>query len=125
MAAKRPAARQATSGTVAAQLMDAKKPRAKRGVKAGLKDGETRVTCVLTDDQSQVLHDWAKTNNRTFREITMAMADRYIAEVIKPYADEGHKLRRQAGVEPPASYADFYEGGAADDMLDKYDTYAR
>lgn len=122
--AHKPAARKATGGDMAAQLIQAKAPRPKKGVKAGLKDGETRVTCVLTDDQSQVLHDWAKTNNRTFREITLAMANRYIAEVIKPYAEQGHRLRRQAGVEPPATYTDFYEDAGTDDMLDAFDTFA-
>lgn len=125
MATGRPAARKATSGDVAAQLIQQKAPRAKRGVKAGLKDGETRVTCVLTEDQSKVLHDFAKTNGRTFREVTMAMADRYIAEVIKPYAEAGHRLRRQPGVEPPETYVDFYEDTDTDDVVDMFDSFMR
>jgi hypothetical protein len=72
-----------------------------------------------------VLHDWAKTNNRTFREITMAMASRYIAEVIKPYAESGHKLRAQAGQVPPATYADYYESATMDDLLADFDKYAQ
>lgn len=124
MAQRKQARGIATTATTADKLID-RAPRAKRGVKAGLKDGETRVTCVLTDDQNQILHDWAKQNNRTFREVTMAMAERYIAEVIQPFAESGRKLRAQAGKVPPATYADYYEDDTTADMLADFDQYAR
>ena len=80
---------------------------ATKGVKAGLKQGETRITCVFREDQSQVLHDWAKTTGRTFREVCLAMAERYIDEVIRKAAGEGLTLKHGAK-EPPEAYADLY-----------------
>ena len=80
----------------------------RRGVKAGLRQGETRITCIYREDQSQVLHDWAKTTGRTFREVCLAMADRYIEEVIKP-ATSGDRKLRKGKAEPPEAYADLYE----------------
>ena len=86
---------------------------AKKGVKAGLRPGETRITCIYRDDQSQVLHDWAKTTGRTFREVCLAMADRYIEEVIRPATSGKKKLKRTS--EPPEAYIDLYETEASAD----------
>lgn len=86
---------------------------AKSGVKAGLREGETRITCIYREDQSQVLHDWAKTTGRTFREVCLAMADRYIEEVIRPATSGERKLKRTG--EPPEAYADLYEMEASAD----------
>ena len=80
----------------------------KRGVKAGLREGETRITCIYREDQSQVLHDWAKTTGRTFREVCLAMAGRYIEEVVRP-ATSGDRKLKVGKVEPPEAYADLYE----------------
>ena len=92
---------------------------ATRGAKTGLKQGETRVTCILREDQSQVLHDWARTTGRTFREITLAMAERYIEEVIREAASVGLNVR-QGAKEPPEAYADLY--GDAPDQWAKFFT---
>lgn len=119
--AQKPTARRATDPNAALLgSMGASTPRPRKGVKAGLRDGESRITCVLKDEQSQVLHDWAKTTGRTFREITLAMADRYIAEVIEQYGRDGGKLKRQ-GVEPPATYAHLYaEDETEEDEFARY-----
>lgn len=79
----------------------------KKGVRTGLKQGETRVTCIFTEEQNQVLHDWCKTTGRTFREVCLAMATHYIDTVIREAANEGLHLRRGAK-EPPEAYADLY-----------------
>lgn len=86
-----------------------KAPRAKRGVKAGLKDGETRVTCVMTDDMSQVLHDFAKTYGKTFREVTMKMADSYIETYVRRSIEKDGKMRTVRGAKPPIDYEYLYE----------------
>lgn len=79
---------------------------ATKGVKAGLKPGETRITCIYRDEQGQVLHDWAKTTGRTFREVCLAMADHYIEEVIRPATSGDRKLKAKGDV--PEEYADLY-----------------
>lgn len=103
-------AKGAPRNAAAALLADQKpaeyKP-AKSGVKAGLREGETRITCIYREDQSQVLHDWAKTTGRTFREVCLAMADAYIEEVIRPATSGDRKLK--AKDEPPKEYADMYQ----------------
>ena len=96
-----------------------KEERPKKGVKAGLREGESRVTCVLSDAQNQVLHDWAKTTGRTFREVTISMADKYIADVIAAAAKDGVKLERGEN-EPPEQYADLYKADAAEDKFARY-----
>lgn len=94
--------------------------KAKRhGVKAGLKQGETRVTCIFTDDMNKVLHDWAKTTGRTFREVTMAMGERYIDEVIRQAAADGLKLNASRGV-VPEEYAELYTDEEAPDPFSRY-----
>ena len=94
--------------------------RAKRGVRAGLREGEVRVTCIFTDAQNRLLHDWAKTTGRTFREVAMAMADLYVSQTIKGYVDGGGKLKRSAGSEPPTGYESFYEEETGEDPFAKY-----
>lgn len=79
-----------------------------RGVNAGLRQGETRITCIYRKDQNRVLHDWAKTTGHTFREVCLAMADRYIDEVVRPATSGDFKLRR-GKEEPPEAYADLYD----------------
>ena len=86
---------------------------AKRGVNAGLRQGETRITCIYRQDQSQVLHDWAKTTGRTFRQVCLAMADRYIEEVIRPATSGDHKLINTGDV--PEAYADMYDAETPDE----------
>lgn len=114
------AARVATDANAAILNSFAKKDeRPKTGVKAGLREGESRVTCVLSDAQNAVLHDWAKTTGRTFREVTMSMADRYIEEVIAAAAKDGVKLER-GEKEPPEAYADLYKADAEEDKFARY-----
>lgn len=86
---------------------------AKRGVNAGLRQGETRITCIYRQDQSQVLHDWAKTTGRTFREVCLAMADKYIEEVIRPATSGDRKLINTGDV--PEAYADMYDAETPDE----------
>lgn len=86
---------------------------AKKGVNAGLRKGETRITCIYRQDQSQVLHDWAKTTGRTFREVCIAMADRYIDEVIRPATSGDRKLNNTGDV--PEAYADLYDTETPDE----------
>lgn len=90
---------------------------AKKGVNAGLKQGETRITCIFRQDQSHVLHAWAKTTGHTFREVCLAMADRYIEEVIRPATSGDRKLKRGTA-EPPETYADLYD--ATPDMWEQF-----
>lgn len=99
------------------QADDYKPP--KSGVKAGLREGETRITCIFTDEQSQLLHDWAKTTGRTFREVCLAMADRYIDEVIFMATDDGVRLKR-GDKEPPERYVSIYEAEDAEDKFARY-----
>lgn len=99
------APRNAAAALLQEQRADEYKP-AKKGVNAGLREGETRITCIYRQDQSRVLHDWAKTTGRTFREVCLAMADRYIEEVIRPATSGDHKLKTTG--EPPEAYADLY-----------------
>lgn len=113
------AARVATDANAAILNSFAKTDKPKTGVKAGLRVGESRVTCVLSDDQNQILHDWAKTTGRTFREVTMAMADRYIEEVIAAAAKDGVKLER-GEKEPPEAYANLYKDDASEDKFARY-----
>lgn len=114
-------ARTATDANAAILSSFAKKEeRPKKGVKVGLRLGETRVTCVLSDAQNQVLHDWAKTTGRTFREVTMAMADKYIGEVIGgAFAASGGKLKR-GEKEPPEEFAQLYETEADEDEFAEF-----
>ena len=101
-------------------LSSTESKRAKRGVRAGLRSGETRVTCIFTDEQNRILHDWARTTGRTFREVTMAIADLYINATVKGYVDGGGKLKRDPDSEPPAGYEHFYEEEAGEDPFAKY-----
>ena len=85
----------------------------KKGVKAGLRQGETRITCIFRDDQNQVIHDWARTTGRSFREVTIAMADYYIDNVVRRAAKDGKCLiSREA--ELPEAYADLYDTNVSD-----------
>lgn len=113
------AARVATDANAAILNSFAKTDKPKTGVKAGLREGESRVTCVLTDEQNQLLHDWAKTTGRTFREVTMSMAYKYIDEVIAMAVDDGMKLER-GEKEPPERYADWYKDDASEDKFARY-----
>ena len=79
---------------------------AKNGVRANLREGELRVTCVIREDQSKVLHDWGKTAGRTFREVCISMAEHYITNVISVAAAK-HKLNCTDG-NPPEDYAYLY-----------------
>jgi len=97
-----------------------KTERPKTGVKAGLRVGESRVTCVMADDQNELLHDWAHMTGRTFREVTMAMADLYIEQVIGKFAEDGGKVKRNPDKEPPERFAHLYEDEAAADEFAKY-----
>lgn len=99
-------AEESTATVVTSYGEPAYKP-AKRGNNAGLRQGETRITCIFRKDQSQVLHDWAKTTGHTFREVCLSMAERYIDEVIQPAVQGDRKLKR-GKVEPPEVYADLY-----------------
>lgn len=83
------------------------------GVKAGLREGETRITCIFREDQSQVLHDWAKTTGRTFREVCIAMADAYIENTIRPATSGNRKLNNTGTV--PEAYADMYDAETPDE----------
>jgi len=91
----------------------------RHGVKAGLKQDEIRVTCIFTDDMNKVLHDWAKTTGRTFKEVTMVMCERYIDEVIRQAASDGLKLNAADG-QIPADYADLYKDETAPDPFSRY-----
>ena len=86
---------------------------AKHGVKAGLREGETRVTCVFREDENRVLHDWAKTTGRTFREVCLAMCGTYIETVIKRAAEDGVRLNSYSEM-PPSNFTDLYEVIGAD-----------
>lgn len=79
------------------------------GVRVGLRPGELRVTCVLSDIQNDLLHAWSATSGRTFRQVTMAMADFYIENVIGMAVRDGVKLKRSEGKEPPVDYSEWYE----------------
>lgn len=116
----KPTARAATdpNAVMIGNLKKADRP--KTGVKAGLREGESRVTCVMHDDQNELLHDWAKMTGRTFREVTIAMADLYIEQVIGKFAEDGGKVKRNPDKEPPARYADLYADDATEDKFAKY-----
>ena len=86
---------------------------ATKGVKAGLKAGESRITCIFRDEQSKVLHDWAKTTGRTFREVCLAMADHYIENVIRPATSGERKLKAKG--DAPETYADMYDTDTPDE----------
>lgn len=117
----KPTARAATDANAAILgNLKQKNGRPKSGAKAGLREGESRVTCVMADDQSELLHDWARMTGRTFREVTMAMADLYIEQVIGKYVSDGGKVERNKDKEPPEKYADMYEDGAAEDKFARY-----
>jgi hypothetical protein len=117
----KPAARRAADpNEVLLQSLDTSNKRAKRGVRAGLRDGETRVTCIFTDEQNTLLHDWAKTTGRTFREVTMAMADLYVREVVSGYVDGGGRLKLGKDQQPPKGYESYYEEDAGEDPFAKY-----
>ena len=94
--------------------------RAKRGVRAGLREGEVRVTCIFTEEQNAVLHDWARTTGRTFREVTMAMADLYINTTVKGYVDGGGKLKLGKDQQPTNGYESFYDDTSQEDPFAKY-----
>ena len=87
---------------------------AKHGVKAGLREGETRVTCVFKEDETRVLHDWAKTTGRTFREVCLAMCGTYIETVIKRAAEDGVRLNLSDNEMPPSNFTYLYESVGAD-----------
>ena len=80
---------------------------AKSGNNAGLRQGETRITCIFRQDHSKVLHDWAKSTGHTFREVCLMMADRYIEEVVRPATRGERKLKNTGDV--PEAYADMYD----------------
>ena len=80
---------------------------ATKGVKAGLKQGETRTTCIFRDEQSRVLHDWAKTTGRTFREVCLSMAHLYIEQVVRPATSGDRKLINTGDI--PEAYAEMYD----------------
>ena len=61
---------------------------------AGLRQGDVRVTCVLTEEQAQILRDFAKTAGVTFREVCQSMASKYIDVVVRPQCAKGLRLRR-------------------------------
>lgn len=113
----KPTARRATDPNAA--LLGNMGQTKRKGVKAGLKKNETRVTCIFTDDMNKVLHDWAKTTGRTFREVTLAMADRYIDEVIRKAAADGLKLNAPSG-ETPEDYKDLYQDEEKPDPFSRY-----
>ncbi len=87
-------------------------------VKTGLREGETRVTCIFTDEQNQVLHDWAKTTGHTFREVCLAMADNYIESTIRLATKKKGGLTCPALTTPPDEYADLYKGWHNDEWAE-------
>lgn len=90
----------------------------KQGVKAGLREGETRVTCVFGEDENQVLHDWARLTRRTFREVCVAMVQSYIDGTISgALARTGTKLIATNGRDVPKAYIHFYNDGDGDDDM--------
>ncbi len=91
------------------------------GARSGLRDGETRVTIVLSDDLNAVLHDWARASGRTWREVCMVMAMRYVTDVVGAWVKDGHRLRRKDGEPIPEAFADYYDDGP--DEIAKYDPY--
>ena len=100
------APRNAAAALLATQQATTEYQPPKSGVKAGLREGETRITCIMREDQSQVLHDWAKTTGRTFREVCLAMADHYIEDVIRPATSGDRKLKTKD--KQPEAYTDLY-----------------
>ena len=127
MAKSKPEARTATDPNAALlgnmrKSVEERSEKPTNGVRKGLRDGELRVTCILGEQQNEVLHDWAKVSGRTFREVCMSMADKYIEDVIAQYVKDGGKLRtREDGAEPPSDYADLYdEGTPVDDKFARY-----
>lgn len=89
--------------------------------RTGLRDGEIRVTCIFTDEQNALLHDWAHTAGKDWREVTLAMADRYIKDVIEKYAEEGGKLRKSPKFAPEVErtlLADKYEADPFEEFFD-------
>lgn len=110
--------RNATVAQVILQQAEAQEPtpeKPKKGVKAGLREGDTRITCIYRDEQNQILHDFAKTTGHSFRDVCVAMADHFIEEVIRPSTEEIGKLKRNG--EPPEVYADMYQD---DETPDKW-----
>lgn len=87
-------------------------------VKSGLREGETRVTCVFGEDENQVLHDWANTTGRTFREVCIHMVDHYINDVIRKAVKKNVGLTCQAMTLPPDEYADLYKGWHNDEWAE-------
>jgi len=88
---------------------------AKQGVKAGLREGETRITCVFGEDENQVLHDWAKLTRRTFREVCIAMVRLYINSTISSaIAKTGVKLNVTSGRNVPKQYSNLYNDEDSD-----------
>lgn len=127
MAKSKPAARTATDPNAALldnmrKSVEERSEKPTNGVRKGLRDGELRVTCILGEQQNEVLHDWAKLSGRTFREVCISMADHYIADVIGQFVKDGNKLRtRKEGAEPPSDYVDLYEESKPSD--DKFAQY--
>ena len=68
----------------------------RRPSERGLREGDTRMSCVVRKDQAQVLHDWARTAGKSFREVCVTMIDRYVAEVIERAHEDGIELRCHA-----------------------------
>lgn len=87
-------------------------------VTTGLREGETRVTCVFGEAESQVLHDWANTTGRTFREVCIHMVGRYIADVIRPATKKNDGLVCPSVTLPPDEYADIYKGWHNDEWAE-------
>lgn len=117
----RPAAREVKTASASKAVVGTMTRKATRGVKAGLNPDESRVTCILKDEQNQILHDWARTTEQSFKEVCLAMAETYIQTVIAAAAADGAKVKRSVRKDPPAQYADLYE----DETPNLYAKYIR
>ena len=111
---QKPAAREVRTANASAALAGGLKQKAKHGIKAGLEPDESRITCIFKDDQNQLLHDWCRTTEQSFKAVCLAMANLYIEQVIRAAADEGAKVKRSIKSDPPEQYADLYEEPAPD-----------
>ena len=105
----RPQAREVKKADASKAVADSMKKKITHGVKAGLLPDEMRITFILKDAQNQILHDWARTTEQSFRNICIAMADMYIEQIIAKAAADGAKVKRSIKAEPPEQYIDLYE----------------
>lgn len=115
----RPQAREVKKADASKAVADSMKKKVTHGVKAGLLPDETRITCIFKDSQNQLLHDWSRTTEQSFKDICLAMADLYIEQVIAKAAADGAKVKRSIKAEPPEQYIDLYE----DDQPNVYAKY--